>query len=287
MGATTASRKNGVPHAAMRPPARARPPQRAAWPQLVGCDVSDVDQAFALAESVRRVALGEHAVEAPLRDLALVLRPGRVHLSIEQLSAAVGGMQAFIAPDRRDRFEVVVDPEPPGGWRPRHERLRNAISRHRLRFLVGHELAHSFFFARVPGREPVRRVPDSPQQERFCDAFATALLLPRSVVARTPPEWRSVLAVQRAYDVSLELTVRVFADIHGDRLFALLYFADNEPRLRPQWMTPDAPWRPRWWSAQPFRRCRAGRDRMSSCACGPAGGYGSRRPGSPGVARRS
>lgn len=163
-------------------------------------------------------------------------------------------MEAFLAPDERNRFEIVVDPEPKGGWREEPEGLRERIHRHRLRFRVGHELAHSFFFDRVPGGTPERRIPDSPEQERFCDAFATALLLPPGVVSGTDPTPENIVKVQELYDVSLELAVRAFAEAHKTHTFVLLYTDDEAPNLRPQWTASAPDWVPRWWAKDCVQR---------------------------------
>jgi hypothetical protein len=182
------------------------------------------------------------------------MRRGRFGFSAERLDAAKGGLEAFLAPDGSNRFELVVDPEPRGGWQPHHDGLREDIERHRLRFRAGHEVAHSFFFHRVAGQMPRRRVFDSPEQERFCDAFAGALLLPPKVVAGSEPTPENILDLQRRYDVSLQLAVRMFAQTYQRHSFVLLYTEERPPHVRPQWMSPASDWLPRWWARDSIQR---------------------------------
>jgi hypothetical protein len=224
------------------------------WPTLDAGGVPDLGGAVQLAAQVRTAVLGQEQCEAPMLDLRPLMRRGGFRLSVERLSAAEGRMEAFLAPDEGDCFEVVVDPEPRGGWRPQDRELRDDIHRHRLRFRVGHEVAHSFFFHRVPGETPKRRVTDSPEQEYFCDAFAGALLLPPSVVARYAPTPENILELQDRYDVSLQLAVRTFADVHAGHSFALLYTDEEPPHVRPQWTSPAADWQPRWWTKESVQR---------------------------------
>jgi hypothetical protein len=226
--------------------------RRPSWPTLDVGGVPEDDVAVTLAERVRSAVLGE--TYAPLLDLQPLTRRGRFRVSVERLSAADGGMEACLTPDADDSFDIVVDPEPPGGWRPHHDGLREDIRRHRWRFRIGHEVAHSFFFDRVSGQLPRRRVPDSPEQERFCDVFAGALLLPPRVVARTEPTPENIMGLQRGYDVSLHLAVRTFSDTHPTHAFVLLYTDEERPYLRPQWMSRASSWLPRWWAGEPVQR---------------------------------
>jgi hypothetical protein len=235
-----------------RPPGSTAPKPR--WPSLAEVGVPGSDLAARLAERVRAVVLGEADVGAPLLDLRPLLRKGGFKLAVERLSAAEGRMEAFLAPGERNRFEIVVDPEPRGGWRPCHDGLREDIHRHRLRFRIGHEVGHSFFFDRLPGETPQRRATDSPEQEGFCDAFAVALLLPPSVVARVEPTPENIVDLQQRYDVSLQLAVRAFADVHSGHAFVLLYTDEEAPHVRPQWTAAAPDWVARWWAKDSVQR---------------------------------
>lgn len=159
-------------------------------------------------------------------DIPSTCSAGRFRLRKRQLGAAHGGLEALLVPRDHD-FELVVDAEPPGGWDAVAPMLRAALARHRLRFRVAHEWAHSFFYLRGAGGIS-RRLPDSPEQERFCDEFARALLVPRSVAVSLPPHARSVCALQERFDVSLELAARALAHAHPQAPFWLVVLPADE-----------------------------------------------------------
>ncbi len=151
------------------------------------------------------------------------------------LRGAHGGLQALLVP-RRAHFDVVVDTEPRGGWAQVGDDLRADLDRHRLRFRAAHEIGHSFFYERAAGGI-VRRVPDSDEQERFCDAYARALLVPPNVAAALSPTPGSVLELQLRYDVSVELAARALGDAHPEAPIWLLVEPDDGP-VFVQWRSP-------------------------------------------------
>lgn len=167
------------------------------------------------AERVREELLGSADRDAPLLDLALdrVCRSARAVVNRERLGAARGQTEALLIPLSDDRFAIAVDPTPPGGWRGVDRALRTELARHRLRFRVGHELGHTFFYARGRG-EPRRAVADNAAQEAFCDEFARALLVPYGVAARVRCDAIGLLALHREYDVSVHVAARALAASH-------------------------------------------------------------------------
>jgi uncharacterized protein DUF955 len=176
-----------------------------------------------------------------------------VAVAHRRLRAAVGGVEATLTPLDGNRFGVVVDPEPAGGWPRIDVLLRTDLARQRYRFRLAHELAHTLFYDRS-GTRPRRRFPVTAAEEAFCDRYARALLLPDDALANrivTPAE---VLRVQRQYDVSLELCVRAFAEVHSRGFFGLLVAnGPSAPVLRPQWVS--ATGLPaRWWTAEWLQR---------------------------------
>lgn len=226
-----------------------------AWLAPADSDLLTPADAVRLAECVRRVGGHRGRTKGALADLEAILHVGRFDLEREPLMDE--GLEALLVPRAGDRFGLIVDPRPACGWRARSEGDR-ATERQRLRFRIGHEIAHSFFYDRSPTEYPTRRVADSPAQESFCDAFASALLVPPAAVAAygTAPE--AVLRAQRAFDVSLEVATRGFARAFPTRPFALLY-SDQEGELRPQWIAPSEALPPRWWAADTVRTlARAG-----------------------------
>jgi IrrE N-terminal-like domain len=222
---------------------------RVSWPKPSDADLSSRADAAVLARRVRQAALGESELEEPLLDLRPILQLGRFRVCREPLIDA--GLEALLVPAANDSFEVVVDPQPALGWGTRSRVARADTERHRLRFRIGHEIAHSFFYARIAGECPKRLVTDSPAQEDFCDAFASALLLPTVVVHSSRPEPRAIVELAHRFDVSIELSVRAFAETFPSHRFALLY-ANEMGELRPQWFSPDGRWPRRWWSTEPL-----------------------------------
>ncbi|MFN2468673.1 MAG: ImmA/IrrE family metallo-endopeptidase [Gaiellaceae bacterium] len=129
-----------------------------------------------------------------------------------------------------------------------HPNLRADLDRHRYRFRVAHELAHTLFYAR-PGGRPRRRFAVTGQEEAFCDRVARALLLPDQAVLHRAPTPTALLCVQREYDVSLEMCVRAFAEVHDDVFLGLLVArGSSAPSIRPQWVS-SAELPARWWAA--------------------------------------
>jgi hypothetical protein len=196
-----------------------------------------------------RRALGAGIGLEPLRDLDAVCGQLGIEVRRRTLRGAAAGVQATLAPLDDDRFSVAVDPEPAGGWERVADGVRDDLARHRHRFLLAHELGHTLFYERSGAGRPRRRFSVTAAEEEFCDRFARALLLPDGAVAGHCPTPGDVLRVQRRYDVSLELCVRAFAEVHGERFFGLLVVKETgTPRLRPQWMT-SGRLSPRWWAA--------------------------------------
>lgn len=144
------------------------------------------------------------------------------------LGAELGESQAALVPQSQGGFRIWVDPTPCGGWGSVDPTLRVSVRRHRLRFRVAHELAHTLFYRRTNGR-PRRVLPGSPEEERFADDFARALLVPSSAANRAVPTPPGLLNLQRACDVSIEVAARalhaaharpvaVIHWLHGDRI---------------------------------------------------------------------
>jgi hypothetical protein len=159
--------------------------------------------------------------EAPMHNLDSICTDANVVVERRRLRGAEGGIEATLTPLDGDRFKIVVDPEPPGGWDRIDPAVRADLERQRHRFRVAHELGHTLFYDRSAGR-PRRRVAVTRREEAFCDRFAQALLLPDGAVAKCAPSPGEVLRIQREYDVSLETCVRAFADMHGGVFFGLL-----------------------------------------------------------------
>lgn len=228
---------------------------RTPWPRVSDGQLPAPSDASALARAARAAVLAATDVSAPLTNLSALLKRGRFRVRRESLGAADGTVQAWMVAAENDWFDIFIDTEPSGGWRRQHEPVREEMHRQRARFLIGHEVAHSFFFTRRPGQTPQRWAWDSDEQERFCDMFACALLLPPEVVAATEPRAEEVVRLHREYDVSVQLATRAFADIYRGHAFALLYDDEDDPRpLIPQWSAGMEACHPDWWSTRQVQR---------------------------------
>lgn len=169
---------------------------------------------------------------APL-DPEEICRNLEIDLVERSLGASAGGAQGFLIPHHGGRFRIEVDPEPPCGWSRVAASAATPLRRHRMRFLTCHELAHTVFYDRSGNGAPTRLVGDSPEQETFCDELARALLVPRGAASELPSDTESVIALQRRYDVSMELALRsVVAAHHGAVAWLLLQRDDG---IRIQW----------------------------------------------------
>lgn len=183
--------------------------------------------AWALADAARTAARVPD--DAPL-DLVAVAGAAGCDVRQRLMSAARGGPEAMLRPDTsEDRFIIELDPTPRGGWGDLSPDARAGLARRRLAFRVGHELGHTFYFDRRFGRAPVRRVANSEAQERWCDEFARALLIPPGAAASLSSSSSSVFELQRRYDTSLEVAARALSAAHPRAALALWYWpADYE-----------------------------------------------------------
>lgn len=180
---------------------------------------------------------------APLLDLGAVTRAAGVEVCEGDLGASNGGCHAVLVPLEADRFRVLVDPTARHGWPLSSKALHEDVRRHRKRFSVGHELAHTFFYRRAPGREPVRLRAGSVAEEDFCDRFAAELLFPTAAALRCQTAIQLIRA-QRKYDVSLEVAVRAWAHAHCEAAALFVLHEDRGPTI--QWTS--APNRARSWA---------------------------------------
>lgn len=208
------------------------------WPEVVFHEVPALERAWHIARAVREQVLGWTNWQAPLENLDDVTGLGPFRIEKTRLRAAAGGLEALLIPEESGYFRILVDPEPPGGWRPSLDaELVAEIARHRIRFRLAHELGHSFFYGRT-ARGFHRYVSDSPEQERFCDEFASALLLPPEVVAQAEPTASEIVRLHQEYDVSVEMAARAVTAAHGDRLACWILIArDADSPPTRQWVS--------------------------------------------------
>jgi hypothetical protein len=88
---------------------------------------------------------------------------------LAELRADSGGVEACTLPCPDVGFRFLIDPRPRSGG----EGSSPADMSRAAEFRLAHEIGHTFFYR--PGAPPTRAAPPTKAEERFCDAFATAL----------------------------------------------------------------------------------------------------------------
>ena len=185
-----------------------------------------------LAAKVRAAVMGPDRFEEPL-DIERLCQLGGFEVKETVLHGAEGQLQALLFPRPRDRFSLLVDPEPPGGWNLVEPAVKSDLHVHRMRFRVCHEIAHTFFFDRA-GDTPKAIVAGSADQERFCDQFASELLIPRPVLAKMPTDAGAVVFAHQHFQVSVEAAARAVAEAHPQVRVQIYVDRPNQERML-QW----------------------------------------------------
>lgn len=189
-----------------------------------------------LAESLRHSCKQSEDSRVDLRTICSLLR---AKVRVAELGGATGGQEALLVPLPGNRFGISVDPTPFRGWNGVPQALRSSLRRHRLRFRVAHELAHTFFYARTRNDTPQRRLLDSREQEDFCDLFSRSLLVPHRLAASMVPTPEALAQLQQRSDVSLEVAARAVAAAQPD-LRVSIWFQETQGTLRLQWASTEA-----------------------------------------------
>jgi hypothetical protein len=169
----------------------------AAWPQLSPGAVS-LDHADQMASAVRREFAPDQGA-FPMREAC---RAAGVKVGSRPLPAGGRRHTAMLVPTD-DGFHAAVDPMIWNGAR------NGDAGRHRLRFVIAHELGHTLFYR--PGKPPSRERPADRHEEKFCQNFANSLLVPRSSALATPLEPEGLYSLARRYDVSLRVAAWAIA----------------------------------------------------------------------------
>jgi hypothetical protein len=165
-------------------------------------------------------------------DLRRVCDRLDIEVSVVPMEVPDGGAQGFLIP-KPVGFLIEVDPEPREGWQSVAPSLRRQLARHRERFLVAHELAHTLFYEES-STGPRRVVFNSTHQETFCDELARALLVPADASAELPFQPESVVEIQHRFDVSMEVALRSLVEAHREAGVAWL-LVQGEAEMQIQW----------------------------------------------------
>jgi IrrE N-terminal-like domain len=167
-----------------------------AWPTLdLAPRLSQADELASLAraavvEEAHVLALREACVAARVRVLRRTLKVGeRRHRAM--LVPVIEGFHAIV--------DSLLWTRAASGDR----------GRRRLRFVLAHELAHTFFYR--PGRPPSRTSSPDRFEEEFCHRFATLLLVPQNAARAAHVDPRGLHALAGHYDVSVRVAAWAIA----------------------------------------------------------------------------
>lgn len=180
-------------------------------------------------------------------DLEGVLDGLGIELLLADLGGGAGGPQGLLTPLKYGGYRIEVDPTLPSAGVADDDPLQDEIRRHRTRFIIAHELAHTLFY--WEGRNgPERLVHDSDEQEQFCDALASTLLVPAASARGLRLHPDSVVSLHRSFDVSIEVAARALIEAHRKGVAWLMVVPDGQEEPWVQWgaeRTRDtvSPWR--------------------------------------------
>jgi len=163
-----------------------------AWPQTDGRSVLRLAHVDDYAQAAR---LGINPPDQPLA-LREACEAARVRITRQCLKVGERRHAAMLVPTA-DGFRAVVDSLV---WRRAQE---NESGRHRLRFILAHELGHTLFYR--PGRPPTRSGPADSLEERFCHRFATSLLVPPCASRRADLDAAGLRILAGKYNVSVRV----------------------------------------------------------------------------------
>lgn len=144
-------------------------------------------------------------------------RAAGVSVTRRPLNVGDGRHTAMLVPTSRG-FTAAVDSRL---W---DRALTAAAARRHVRFVLAHELAHTFFYE--PGSPPSRRSAPDRLEESFCHHFATLLLVPRSAAQAASLEPEGLYALAGRYDVSRQ--VAAWAIVRGKPGVSIMMFRRGE-----------------------------------------------------------
>ncbi len=174
-----------------------------AWPDRTLISVPPLREAEDLASELRRAFARGPDAEVARCDLKTMCAVGGFSVHVATISAP-DRHEALLIPKSSEGFDVIVSPLA-GDFPKDHPTVR-----HRLRFRIAHEIAHSFFYDRR--HSPAKRmIAGSAAEEEFCDRFASALLVPQRFIQTVEPTAPNVLWLQRSFDVSAQVAGRALA----------------------------------------------------------------------------
>ncbi len=188
----------------------------ASWPLRQLGFVPSAGQAEELAREIRASVFGSDFADRGWCDLRVVCSLGGFSVRRHPFSAEGRSFDGMLVPELNGSFTVLVDPDTPSGSRGSWK-----LHRRRNRFRIAHEIGHSFFFDRST-RPATRTTPLTAAEERFCDRFAAALLLPPRAALASAPDPSSLFRLSDDYEVSVEVAGRAVSRAHGTWVLGLM-----------------------------------------------------------------
>lgn len=208
------------------------------WPHRTLISVPPLRVAEDLASELRQVFVRGTDAEAGRCDLKTMCAVGGFSVHVATVDAP-DRHEALLIPKDRGGFDIIVSPMT-GDFSKEHPTVR-----HRLRFRIAHEIAHSFFYDRR--HNPAKRtIAGSPEEEEFCDRFASALLVPQRLIQNVEPTAPNVLLLQQSFDVSAQVAGRALALAHPEASVVGLLHRPNPATGK------DVGWRITWSAGPRF-----------------------------------
>jgi hypothetical protein len=219
----------------------------------------------------------DHLVASIRADVfAGAVRPGEQSLAARidvEAVATLLGCQLELMPPEHARPSHLASLVPRANRvYPFEVRVNEKQPRVRLRFSIAHEVGHVFFFDR-DSRPPRRFGRATAHEERFCDEFASELLLPG---ANVPAEASLEKLVELALRLDVSVQVAAMRALRHSRLAskAVIGLAEtgkpSDPRnraLRVQWaVTVPGVYVPRWLKYRNGPAREAWEEREARCA---------------------
>lgn len=199
----------------------------ASWSQLVAPNGVSLGNAEGLAAAVRAAA---SCSDGPL-PLPDICQAAMVRVLRRQLDVGQRRHTAMLVPTENG-FHALVDSTV---W-PRTD--DDVIGRRRLRFVLAHELGHTFFYR--PGRPPTRSHPPDINEERFCHRFATALLVPPPAARMATLDPAGLRSLAGNHDVSQQVAAKAITRARPSVTLLWLRWAPHprqggQQTMRVQW----------------------------------------------------
>jgi hypothetical protein len=198
------------------------------WPHRFFSGVPPLGLAQELAADVRRAVFSGADADTITCDLDAICVAGGFRARIVRIPRAERRHEALLVPKNDGTFEILVDPLTE---RPMRARTR----RHRFRFRTAHEIAHSFFYDRRQS-PPQRDLMPSDAEEKFCNEFAAALLVPPAGLMHLAVTPREILRLVEKYEVSAQVVARAVGGECSDiSVIGLFYGANRATGDDPGW----------------------------------------------------